>query len=49
MYRNDFAFIEFEDEDSVSYALALLDKVQLFGIELTLTPKINLKVCIISF
>lgn len=39
--KNSFAFIEFQDTDSVAYALAAMDGVQLFGKTLNLEPKIK--------
>lgn len=39
--RSDHAFIEFEDENSVGYALAAMDGVQLFSKPLYLEPKIQ--------
>ena len=38
--KPDFAFIEFEHQVSVGYALALMDGVHLYGKQLDLKPKI---------
>ncbi|XP_053208916.1 RNA-binding protein 7-like [Panonychus citri] len=40
VHKPDFAFIEFENQVSVGYSLALMDGVQLFGKKLELQPKI---------
>ena len=39
--KPSFAFIEFQDADSVSYALAAMDGVQLYGKTLNIEPKIR--------
>lgn len=39
--RPDHAFIEFEDAESVAYALAAMYRIQLFGVELKLEPKVQ--------
>ena len=41
--RPDHAFIEFQDADSVAYALAAMDGVQMFGTRLHLEPKVSEK------
>ncbi|RWS12078.1 hypothetical protein B4U79_05741 [Dinothrombium tinctorium] len=43
--KPDFAFIEFEDSDSVAYAIAMMDGVKLFDSELNLQPKLQKPVC----
>lgn len=39
--KPSFAFIEFQDVESVAYAIAAMDGVQLFGRTLNLEPKIR--------
>ena len=39
--RPDHAFIEFQDTDSVAYALAAMDGVHIFGVPLRMEPKLN--------
>ncbi|KAI1287291.1 RNA-binding protein 7 [Halotydeus destructor] len=41
VFKPDHAFVEFEHEDSVGYALAMMDGVQLFGESMYLEPKIS--------
>lgn len=44
--RPDHAFIEYEDEKSVAYALAVMDGVALHGKKLDIQPKITTEVSI---
>lgn len=39
--RPDHAFIEFQDSESVAYALAAMDGVHLFGTPLRMEPKLS--------
>lgn len=39
--RPDHAFVEFQDQDSVAYALAAMDGIHMFGRPLRLEPKIH--------
>ena len=39
--KPEFSYIEFEHKDSVGYALALMDGIQLFGKTLKLQPRIT--------
>lgn len=41
VHRADHAFIEFQDQDSVAYALAAMDGVHMFGAPLRIEPKIH--------
>jgi len=41
VFKDSFSFIEFDDEESVGYCLALFDGIELFGDRIQLSPKIN--------
>jgi RNA recognition motif-containing protein len=41
VHRPDHAFIEFQDSDSVAYALAAMANVHMYGQPLRLEPKLN--------